>query len=147
MSLRKLLLGVIGVILIYVVLFSRALIIETKVENMPRFGEVNFKECPAKIEIKEVRDKIGNYVNFIIHGKTYTLRGFFGEYLCFPEGILLMAGYPGDPYAPSTDMLFLDSFLNKKWERYLGRSYLEMGVSTGLKQKPEISNISVQRLD
>ncbi|MCD6139628.1 MAG: hypothetical protein J7J05_01565 [Thermococcus sp.] len=64
MSLRKLLLGVIVVILIYVVLFSRALIIETKVENMPRFGEVNFKECPAKIEIKEVRDKIGNYVNF-----------------------------------------------------------------------------------
>ena len=122
MSLRKLLLGVIVVILVYVMLFSRALIIETKVENMPRFGEVNFKECPAKIEIKEVRDKIGNYVNFTIHGKTYTLRGFFGEYLCFPEGILLMAGYPGDPYAPSTDMVFLDTFLNKKWERYLGRS-------------------------
>ncbi|KUJ99007.1 MAG: Uncharacterized protein XD43_1324 [Thermococcales archaeon 44_46] len=118
---KKYLLGAVLVLLIYAVFFSRAIIIETRVENMPKFGEENLEKCPAKIEVKEVRNWLENYVNFTVNGKTYTLKGFFGEYFCFHEGVLLIAGYPGDPHAPSTDIVFLDSALNKKWERYLGR--------------------------
>ncbi len=93
MRFQKYLLGAVLVLLIYAVFFSRA--IETRVENMPKFGEENLEKCPAKIEVKEVRNGLENYVNFTVDGKTYTLKGFFGEYFCFPEGVLLIAGYPG----------------------------------------------------
>ena len=120
-NVRKLLLGIILILIFNGIFFSRALILETRIEDVPKLTELDFKGCPLNVEVKEARYRINNYVNFTINGKTYTLKGFFGKYFCFPEGIFLIAGYPGDPHAPSTEMLFLDYSFNKKWERYLAR--------------------------
>ncbi|KPU62433.1 hypothetical protein EP1X_08780 [Thermococcus sp. EP1] len=121
MNIRKLLLGIILILIFNGIFFSRALILETNSENSPIFMEQNFKQCSVQIKVREVRNVLENYVNFTINGKSYALKGFFGDYFCFSEGILLIAGYPGDPNAPSTEILFLDNSLNKKWWQYFAR--------------------------
>ena len=115
---KKLWLALLGVI-IFLLFFSRALIIEVKPRNVLLFEDDRHSNCHLKIEIKEWTDISGNHVNFTLSNKTYELNGAVGDCLCLPEGVLLIAGYPGDPYAPGTELLFLDYSLGKRWEMYI----------------------------
>lgn len=114
--------NVIIILAIIVFFFMRAIIIETRTDIVPVFEKSSFLECPFKIIVKEYSGVHENYVNFTIKDKTYTLYGFFGKYICIPEGILLIAGYPGDPYASGTELLFLNYSLNKRWELYIAKA-------------------------
>ncbi|KUK17425.1 MAG: Uncharacterized protein XD54_1305 [Thermococcus sibiricus] len=54
-TIRKLLLGIILILILNGIFFSRALVLETKIEDVPGFTEPDFKGCPVKVEVKEER--------------------------------------------------------------------------------------------